>query len=351
MVKIGIAVCGWISENAHIKAFKRLKNVRVESIYDTNIERLFFLKEKFNIPHIYKDYRQFLNSAIDGVVIATPNYTHSSYTNMALASGKHVLCEKPVAISTNEYQNSMKLAVQNNRIFLPAFVNRFRPDIKKLRECILLQEFGQLYKINAEWKRSKGVPRPGSWITHKKFSGGGVLSDLGPHIFDICMFAVTNKEIKKATLKCIESRNGMQSAIWCESDYINKYPIDVESTVAGIVEFMDDVELTFGMSWDSDVPADYTHFDFIYKEGTVSLETLLGFATNSKKQYAHIYVNGKDTRLEYKFPLGPIQAEIAFEQQAEYFIKMILDEKADCLSSVDGLYVTNIIETLYTSNR
>ena len=64
-------------------------------------------------------------------MIATPNNTHTYYTDMALNAGKHVLCEKPVALSKKDIESTISIADKSQKIFIPALVNRFRPDIQK----------------------------------------------------------------------------------------------------------------------------------------------------------------------------------------------------------------------------
>lgn len=350
MIKIGIVGCGWIVEKAYMEAFKSIETVYIDCIYDINIERLCYIKKKFNFLHLYTDYEEFLSSDIDAVVIASPNYTHSYYTNLALKSGKHVLCEKPVALSVEEYKESIKIANKMNKILLPAFVNRFRSDVDKLRNLSDDEKLGKLHSIQAKWKRVNGIPRPGSWITHKIYSGGGVLADLGPHIFDICfMLMEGNKKIGSVFLSDFEKNINFKPAIWCQREYKEEYAVDVEINAEGAIELDDNLKLQFELSWDSDIEGDTTNFEFIFEKGKIILDTLFGFGVNRQKREATIIRNYDSITECYKIPIGPEEAQKAFNRQAKYFIGMIQGRKSNYLTSSDGLYVTDGIEKLYAS--
>lgn len=351
MIKIGIMGTGWIVEKAHILAFNKLEDVIVKSIYDIDLERLNYIKNKFKIPNIYINYDDFLSSDIDAIVIATPNYTHTEYTNIALSNGKHVLCEKPVALSALDYNKSIKLAEKYGKIILPAFVNRFRSEIIKLKDLLTKYDLGALHKINAGWKRNAGVPRPGSWITNKTYSGGGVLVDLGPHVFDICFMAISDKRIEKATLDHIESKIKVEKAKWCQYDCHKTLPVNVETSVSGLVKFKEGTELNFNLSWDCEIKGDTTYFEFIYEKGRITVDTLFGFGTNPLYNTIHINLESESVKEDYEMPLVISHTENAFEYQASHFIKAITHNKVNDLDPLDGLYVTELIESLYASRE
>lgn len=143
-------------------------------------------------------------------MIATPNNTHTYYTDMALNAGKHVLCEKPVALSKKDIESTISIADKSQKIFIPALVNRFRPDIQKFIRLVAL--IGEIKEIEVSWTRKSGIPKPGTWITNKAATGEGVMIDISTHILDICLMLISYKCIKTACLSQGISINAEQEA-------------------------------------------------------------------------------------------------------------------------------------------
>ena len=90
------------------------------------------------------------------MIIATPNNTHTYYSDLALNAGKHVLCEKPVALSKNDIESTIFTAQVNQKIFLPALVNRFKKDIQKFSELASL--VGEVKEVEVSWIRNRASP-------------------------------------------------------------------------------------------------------------------------------------------------------------------------------------------------
>lgn len=345
MLKVGVIGCGWITEKAHIPAIQGVEGASIESICDPDKDRMEYISEQFGIVHRFHDVNKFFESDIDAVIIASPNSTHSLYSDMALNSNKHVLCEKPVALSASQYKKTLEVAHRNNKIILPAFVNRFRPDISKLNEIISSNDLGKLCKVEAAWVRKSGVPRPGTWITNKSLSGGGVLADLGSHIFDICLMNIENKENPEIKLRNVEKHYDSNSAVWCERNNKAALKVDVETAASGEIQFNNGVILDFELSWDRDVKGDYTTFTFIYERGRISLDTLFGFSNNPLYDSIHICLDDSEI---IKMDIKSGYADIAFKRQAEYFVNSVSKNRTDYLSPVDGYYTVNIIERIYS---
>lgn len=350
IIRLGIAGLGWIVEKSHIPSFKKIEYVEIVSIFDISEERRNYIAEKFDIKKQYSEYLEFLQSGIEAVVIATPNYTHAEYSIQALENGIHVLCEKPIALNSKEVRQAIKAAEDNNCIYIPAFVNRFRYDIQQLIECVNRGSIGKIIGINAGWLRRAGMPRPGSWFTYKKYSGGGVLSDLGPHVLDICLMLLMDKvNIKNSTVKSYYSKEvSNEGANWFETVEENKLPIDVEDTIVGDVYLEEDVLLKFAISWCAPTEGDCTYFVVKGTQGKVILHTLFGYSNDrlwdkSNLMITDIYGN----REEVVFDEDLNTADRAFYNQAQAFVNQIQGYTRDKLSSIDALRNVSFIEAVY----
>jgi len=198
MALLGIIGCGWIAEKAYLPLIAKMNDVDVSAIFDIDYHKALEIQKKYRVPSMFDNFDCFLSQPLDAVIIATPNNTHTYYTNMALNAGKHVLCEKPVALFKNDIESTIVTAQTANKIFLPAFVNRFRKDIGKFSELVSL--IGDVKEIEVNWIRKSGIPRPGTWITNKAAAGGGVLIDIGTHVIDIGLSFLSDKRIKSVKL-------------------------------------------------------------------------------------------------------------------------------------------------------
>ena len=352
-IKIGIAGCGWIAEKAHIPAFVNLDGVKISSVFDVVIDYAEALASKYNIDGIYDNYEEFLKSGINAVVIATPNYTHAHYSTMALERGIHVLCEKPAALFTEEMLYALKVAERSGSLFMPGFVNRFRYDIRKIRDLVSNNEIGDILEIKSGWLRKAGIPRPGTWFTNRKYSGGGVLSDLGPHVIDICMMFFPNDLPSEVSLFTEYNTDVKESgAKWFDLGGEYSLPIDVEDTAIGSIKYKDGVSVNFELSWSVPIQGDCTYFTLIGTKGSIELKTLFGFSDDRLWKEDSMIINNNSLR-SYKINLNSEfnHTRLAFLSMASYFISVIRGETRYTLNGQDALRNVKIIESLYMNEN
>ena len=130
-LKIGIIGCGGIANGKHMPALKRIKEVEMVAFCDIIPERAEKAANKFGTPDakVYTDYKELLkDKSIDVVHVLTPNREHSFITVDALESGKHVMCEKPMAINSAEAQKMLDAARRTGKKLTIGYQNRFRAD-------------------------------------------------------------------------------------------------------------------------------------------------------------------------------------------------------------------------------
>lgn len=351
LIKLGLAGCGWIAENGHIPAFKKIGDVELKSVFDIDINRATEIASRFEIKDSFDNYDEFLQSGIDAVVITTPNFTHSEYALAALEKGKHILCEKPFTINSYEATKITDAAKKNKKVAMPAFVNRFRYDVTTMNN-IIKQEIGQIKDVQASWNRKSGVPRPRTWFTSKKHSGGGVLIDLGSHIVDLCLMIKGVKPVKTMSLHTTYNiiNNSMSSASWFNANYNCNMPIDVEDSAVADIEFIDNTKIHINLSWQSQVVADSTFFRVIGSKGMVELKTLFGFSNQKlwKDEILTIHTGCKTESISLKRDGN--KTLDAFYEMAKQFVEQIKNGgKSDFLTVIDGYNTVNIIDSLYNN--
>ncbi len=145
MVNVGVIGCGQWGPN-HIRIFSHLPNSRAIMCADLSEQRLKVVKETFLNIQITTDYKEILqDSRVDAVCIASPTNTHFSIAKEALDHDKHVLCEKPLALTVEECETLKTRAVQRRKILMAGHVFLFNPGIIQLKKYIESGELGRLY--------------------------------------------------------------------------------------------------------------------------------------------------------------------------------------------------------------
>src|SRR5688500_9975636 len=108
--KVGIVGAGGIARAVHLPGWKNLPNVTVVAVADINKAAAQSMALEHNIPHVYTDFNDLMKLDIDAVDICTPNRVHTPAVLAALEAGKHVICEKPLAVTTAEVRQMGQLA-------------------------------------------------------------------------------------------------------------------------------------------------------------------------------------------------------------------------------------------------
>lgn len=130
------------------------------------------------------------DDAVDIVLIATPNDVHKQIAVDALNAKKHVICEKPVTITTEELKEILRAADANQRVFMVHQNRRWDQDFLTVKKIYDENMIGDVFQIESRVQGANGIP--GDW-RHEKDKGGGMLLDWGVHLLDQLLFMVDSK--------------------------------------------------------------------------------------------------------------------------------------------------------------
>lgn len=161
---------------------------RLVAVCDREEERARQIAVDFGGGRAYADYGAALaDSGLDAVYVATPVHLHESMARQALASGKHVLVEKPLGISREQADGLADLESRTMLVTGCAYYRRFYSRYRMLREMIAAGEFGRIVMVRmvyCSWFNPQAGD-PKFWRVRNGLSGGGPLSDMGTHMFDV----------------------------------------------------------------------------------------------------------------------------------------------------------------------
>lgn len=200
-IKIGVIGCGGIANGKHIPSYLQLKEkaeiVALCDILEEAIKQT-IEKHKFENVKTFTDYRELLKlDEIDVILVCTPNSSHCEITVAALNSGKHVMCEKPMALNYAEACQMIEASKKTDKLLTIGYQNRYRQDSLYLKKECEKNEFGEIYFAKARAIRRRSVPNWGVFLDKEK-QGGGPLIDIGTHALDLTLYMMNNYKPKYA---------------------------------------------------------------------------------------------------------------------------------------------------------
>lgn len=194
-LQVGVIGCGGIANGKHLPALKRIKEVELTALCDVIPEKAEKAAKEYGAKDakVFEDYKELLKLDLDVVHVLTPNISHSSITVDALESGKHVMCEKPMAINSAEAKKMLDAANKTGKKLTIGYQNRFRPDSLYLKKLCEQGDLGDVYYARALAIRRRAVPTWGVFLDEEK-QGGGPLIDIGTHALDLTLWLMDNYE-------------------------------------------------------------------------------------------------------------------------------------------------------------
>jgi predicted dehydrogenase len=188
MSKIGVGIIGGgaIAEIVHLPAYYEEKNqVEIVGICDINEKRAQDMAKKFGAKAWYTDYRMMLQRKdLDAVSICTPNYLHCEQAVAAADAGKHILLEKPMALTLEECDKIIDACKKANVKLLIGAFSKFDPVNEKLKQIIDEGIIGRILQIKYHIAYSgpyEAWPAVSEWFFDASKAGGGCLIDAGSH--------------------------------------------------------------------------------------------------------------------------------------------------------------------------
>ncbi|RPI70215.1 MAG: gfo/Idh/MocA family oxidoreductase [Ignavibacteriales bacterium] len=260
-LKWGVAGCGKFTEYAFLPTIQLLRKNQVVSLFSHDKKRADELAGKFDIQNAFSNYDDFLNSGIDCIYVASSNAHHREQVIKAAGAGKHVLCEKPLAITSKDAEEMVNACKENNVQLAVNYVYRFNPLVRKAKELIDKQYIGKIISINLNFNINF---LPGNNFRYNKaLSGGGALRDLGTHMIDLLRFF--GGEIKVI--------NGFMDKLI--------YKTEVDDFAAAIVHFENGGYGYFNVSFNNKKA--FNRIEILGHYGALSFEKLIGSRNATSK--------------------------------------------------------------------
>lgn len=188
-VRIGIIGSGGIA-GKHVTAYKKMPDVEVVAVADVIPGKADEFIKKFDLKDAkgFDDYKRLLDLNVDGVSICTPNNSHHLVSIDSMLAEKHVLVEKPMAITLEQAAEMVRAAKKTERILTVGFQPRYDPNMKEMKRIVQSGELGKVYYIQTGGGRRRGMP--GGTFIRKELAGAGALADIGCYSLDMALHAL-----------------------------------------------------------------------------------------------------------------------------------------------------------------
>ncbi|MBS7624682.1 Gfo/Idh/MocA family oxidoreductase [Candidatus Bathyarchaeota archaeon] len=328
---IGVGVIG----KSHVQAIMSQKNARVSAIADINEKTLKSVAETFKIEKCFTNYHDLLAlKDIDAVIIATPPFNHAEITCDAAAAGKHVLCEKPMAMNSKEAARMVESCRKAGvKLGICSARSRLTAQSELAKKYISEGKLGDIYYARFTTIRRRGRPgidilKESKWFLDSLKAGGGALIDIGCYDIDLALYLLGG--LQPLSVSAMTFR-GIADGIEIETKY------DVEEHSTAFVRFKGGPNVLFETAWAANLNP-YQEAILLGSKGGLRLNPFTYFSEE----------NGRGVAISYDFggERPPIQSLLI-----EDFVRACLEDRPPKTPGEDGLKVMQIIDMAYKSAK
>ena len=327
-IKVGIIGCGKIAQVRHIPEFAANPNTEVYGFYDINLARAEELAKQYG-GKAYPSYEALLADAdIEAVSVCAANHVHAEITVAALKAGKHVLCEKPMAVTLEECEAMVAAARETGKYLMIGQNQRLAKAHAKAKELIEQGAIGKVLTFRTIF--GHGGPEtwsidPGSnvWFFDKTKAAMGAMADLGIHKTDMIQYVLGTKIVKtQAVLTTLDKKDATGSLIGVDDNAICIY--QMENGVIG----------TMTASWTYYAAEDNT---------TVIYGTKGELRLYDDPKYSVQQINADGTRIDYQIDQIQTNDNQTASGIIDLFVECLVENKAPEISGENVLHAMKAV--------
>lgn len=321
-LKWGIMGSAGIAKRAVIPGVRLSELNEVAAIASRNADNAKQTAEELQIPAAYGSYEALLeDDSIDVIYIPLPNHLHKEWTIRAAEAGKHILCEKPLALTAQEASEMAEACAKAGVILSEAFMYRHHPRYQMIKDIIASGEIGEVRAIRSAFTFNNAGDKTN--VRYRKDWGGGSIYDVGCYPINAARLLL-GKEPEAVTVQAFFSP---------EHD-------DVDMMVSGLLEFDGDVSLTFdcGMWAASRNPLEVLGTDGIIEVPSAFISPEPGSA--------NFFVTVRGERREVEPPHVN-----AYTEQADHLARAVTGAAPQRFDALDAVSNMKVIDACLLSAR
>ena len=213
MVRFGIVGFGLHAVKRVMPGFALAKDSRVTALSRRELSKAHESARQFNIPLAFDSVEALCSSPeVDAVFVCSPNSLHLRDTMQAIQCGKHVLCEKPMAMNADEACQMVEAAKEANVLLGIAQVFRFEDSTARLRDRIAEGQIGKPVFARSEFSFPGSREHARKWLKDPAIAGGGAIGDVGVHCIDALRYILQDEIMRVSTSGITDGSNGVDLA-------------------------------------------------------------------------------------------------------------------------------------------
>jgi len=336
--KIGVSIIGlgWPGVE-HLKGYRACDDCEVVALCDWDEHLLEKVAGEYSVAadRTYSDYREMIaRDDVDAVSVCVPNYEHAELTLECLSAGKHVLCEKPPAMTADEARGMAEAAGREGRVLMYALVMRFTPETRFLKGLIDAGELGEIYLAKAGYTRRRGIPLgKDNWFVDRARSGGGAMIDIGVHALDCVWYLMgTPRPVSVSGSAYRKFAHTLPAGV--------KY--DVDDAAMALIKFANGASLFLEASWAWNLPP-----------GTMKL--LAGTKGGAQLDPLKIYTESDGVVLDTELAASGMPAAYGggktnpFHAETDHFVHVIQGAEDLLATPEHGIHLMQMLNAVYAS--
>lgn len=342
-LKIGIIGSGGIAQGCHMPGYASVPDLcEIVAVCDVNPETAQKAAEKFGVTRYGTDMWDIVNDPeIDAVSIATPNKYHHGPTIASLQAGKHVLCEKPLAMNAQEAREMCAAARDAQRILMVGFQTRFGGPGQFMRQYIDSGSMGDIYYARAQALRRRGVPGWGVFID-KEQQGGGPLVDIGVHILDFTLYLMGYPKPVSVFGQTWDML-GKNPDLYNQWGDYDRAKYTVEDFAVGLIKFENGSAITLESSFMANMEGDPFQTQLF---GTKAGAIVRAWGDEPVKIFTE-----QNRQLFTMSPQNVPNVESSHILEVQAFVRAILEGKPSPVPGECGLILNAIFDAMYRSSE
>ena len=331
-IKFALIGCGRIAQR-HAEQIHRLGEL--SAVCDIKESAALALSEQYNCRS-YFDIETLLRNEpdVDVVSVCTPNYLHAEHSIKSLKAGKHVLCEKPMALSVRDCENMIYTAEQTNRRLFIVKQNRYNPPVVELKKVIEENRLGKIFyvQLNCFWNRNEDYYLQSDWKGRLDKDGGTLYTQFS-HFIDLLVWLFGDFKNVKVLLQ----------------NYLHPN-IEFEDTGAVLIEFFNGAIGTINYtvnSYQKNMEGSITVFG---SKGTVKIggQYLNALEYQNIEDYSFQNVTPVNKANDYGFYQGSMSNH---DKVYENVVNVLNGKDTIATNAIEGLKVVRIIEDIYSQSK
>lgn len=333
IIKVAILGAGFISD-IHIESYRRfIPEAEIVAVYARDAAKAAAFAEKHGIPAWYDDLAQAIHeSGCDVVDICLPNFLHASSALIAAEAGKHVIIEKPIAVTLEEADEMIAACKRNNVKLMYAEELCFAPKYERARQLVKEGAVGEIYMLKQSEKHSG--PHT-DWFYDINLAGGGVIMDMGCHALGWFRWMLGNAKVQSvyATMKTVLHQGRTKG----------------EDNSVIIVEFENGVTAVAENSWAKQGGMD-DRCEIHGSGGVIYADLFMGNSalTYSKNGFGYA-MEKADTTQGWSFAVFEEVFNQGYPYELKHFIECVREDKQPLVTGEDGRAVLELIYAAYES--